>query len=86
MANGTIIIPGMGDQTDADKISRALHDTWGIRSAEVALDRKEAVVAYDELAASMRDFQQAVLDLGFEIKTGDGESIESFHDWHLEDK
>lgn len=72
MVTETIVIQGMDDQEDADKVSHALHEVWGINKAEVSLARKEAVFTYDESAASFRDFQQAVLDLGFEVKREDG--------------
>ncbi|MED1723934.1 molybdopterin-dependent oxidoreductase [Brevibacillus parabrevis] len=39
----------------------------GIRQAEVSLAKGEALVSYDEKAASLIDFQQAIRDLGYEV-------------------
>jgi len=72
MVTKTIAIRGMNDQEDAEKVSHALHEVWGINKAEVSLARKEAVFTYDETAASFRDFRQVILDLGYEVKKEDG--------------
>ncbi len=65
MVTRTIVIQGLNNQEDADKVNHALHGVWGIHMAEISLARKEAVLTYDETAASFMDFQQAILDLGF---------------------
>ncbi|MBA4494776.1 heavy-metal-associated domain-containing protein [Paenactinomyces guangxiensis] len=73
MVTRKIAVQGMADQQDADKVSQALHEVWGTRKVEVSLDKGEATFTYDEKAASFEDFQQAILDSGFEIKMEDGE-------------
>ncbi|MBP1153785.1 MULTISPECIES: heavy-metal-associated domain-containing protein [unclassified Paenibacillus] len=65
----TIVIQGMDDQEDVHKVIQALHEVWGIQKVEISLSSKEAILFYDETAASFRDFEQAVHELGFEVKT-----------------
>ncbi|GEB31455.1 heavy metal-associated domain-containing protein [Brevibacillus sp. FSL K6-0770] len=62
-----IPVQGMRDEQDAQKVNDALHNVWGIRQAEVSLAKGEALVSYDEKAASLIDFQQAIRDLGYEV-------------------
>jgi copper chaperone CopZ len=81
----TIAIPQMRNQQDADKVSRALQEVWGIKSAEVSWERQEATVHFDELAASFHDFQEALLESGYEIRTPEGQRLESMHDWRLDE-
>jgi copper chaperone len=81
----TIAIPQMRNEQDADKVSRALREVWGIKSAEVSWERQEATVLFDELAASFHDFQEALLESGFEIRTSEGQRIESMHDSRLDE-
>jgi copper chaperone len=81
----TIAIPQMRNPQDADKVSRALHEVWGIKSAEVSWERQEATVHFDETAASFHDFQEALLESGFEIRTSEGQRVESMHDWRLDE-
>jgi copper chaperone len=80
----TIIIKGMHDRIAAEKVTRALQEVWGIDQVQVHADKGEATFNYDELAASFHDFQQAVLEMGFEIQTVDGKTIESLQDWQLD--
>ncbi len=80
----TMVIQGMNDQSDADKVSQALHEIWGINKVNVSLNRGEVTFSYDELSASLNDFEEAVLELGFEIETGDQIVESSLHDWHTE--
>jgi copper chaperone len=86
MVTRKMIIEDMQNQADVSKISQALHDVWGIRKVEVSLDRKEATFSFDETAASLRDFREAVVQLGYEVTTKEGTDLESLHDWHLEQK
>ncbi|WP_408007625.1 heavy-metal-associated domain-containing protein [Pseudalkalibacillus sp. A8] len=68
MKTKSIAFKQMNTKTDADTISKVLHDVWGVRQVEVNLDTQEATVSYNENAASFEDFQQAVVDAGFEIE------------------
>lgn len=80
MVTRTIVIQGMDDQGDVHKVSRALHEVWGVNKVEVSLNNKEATFSYDETAASFHDFEQAVHELGFEIKTEDSVTEQSLKD------
>lgn len=73
MKTGTIRVQGMADENDKQKVSRALLEVWGVRGVSVNLEKREANISYDELAANYTDFQQAILDSGFEIYTQNGE-------------
>ena len=84
MVTSTLVIQGMNNQEDSNKVSRALKQIWGINKVEVYLDRNEAIFSYDEKAATFDDFQQAILELGFAVKTQDGLRSRSLHEWHLE--
>lgn len=67
MQKGIIKVEGMATQHDADQVLHALYEVWGIWTAEVSLNNNEAVFSFDEKAASYQDFQQAIIDTGFEI-------------------
>lgn len=67
MERGKITLQGIRSQEDADKILHALNEVWGVRSAEVNVNSKEAVVNFDEKAASLQDFEQAIIDSGYEL-------------------
>lgn len=62
----------MKSPEDAERVSKVLHDVWGIRKVEVQLDKGEATISYNEDAASFQDFQQAIVDSGFEVKDEEG--------------
>lgn len=51
---------------DEKKISDALHDVWGVRNVKINVQTKEAIISYDEDAGSLEDFQQAIIDVGYE--------------------
>jgi copper chaperone CopZ len=61
----------MSDQKDVEKVSQALLKVWGVRQVEVNLDQEEAIFVYDESAASLADFQQAIVDSGFTVMTSE---------------
>ncbi|MGG0718460.1 heavy-metal-associated domain-containing protein [Robertmurraya massiliosenegalensis] len=67
METGKLKLQGLSSQEDADKILRALNEVWGVRNAEVNVNHKEAVVSYDEKAASLHDFEQAIIDTGYDL-------------------
>ncbi|WEG12050.1 cation transporter [Pullulanibacillus sp. KACC 23026] len=52
----------------ADEVSRILYDVWGIRNVEVNVDTSEAVVSFNEDSASLEDFEQALMDSGYQIE------------------
>jgi copper chaperone len=67
-----IRVQGIVGLSDADKVSHALNEVWGIRKVEVSAELGEATISYDEKAASLQDFQQAILDSGFEMRDDNG--------------
>ncbi|HYK71961.1 MAG TPA: heavy-metal-associated domain-containing protein [Pseudoneobacillus sp.] len=67
MKTGTIKLEGIQNQQDADKVLHALNEVWGVRQAEVSHVTGEAIFSYDEQAASEQDFEQAILDSGYEV-------------------
>ncbi|MBT2757764.1 heavy-metal-associated domain-containing protein [Mesobacillus foraminis] len=67
MKSGVLRIKDIVDQQDADKVLNALLDVWGIERAEVNLNNSNAVFSYDERMASYHDFEQAIIDTGYEI-------------------
>ncbi|OMP65744.1 hypothetical protein BTO28_15885 [Domibacillus epiphyticus] len=71
MESGVIVVKGMNNQQDADKVLDALLGVWGIGRAEINLKKSEALITYDERMASSHDFEQAVLDSGFGIDFND---------------
>ncbi|MED1783794.1 heavy-metal-associated domain-containing protein [Brevibacillus fortis] len=71
MHTDRISVKGMKDENDAEKVSKTLHSVWGIQQVEVSLLKGEALVSYDEKAASLVDFQQAIRDLGYEVAFSD---------------
>ncbi|MFC0271085.1 heavy-metal-associated domain-containing protein [Metabacillus herbersteinensis] len=69
----TLLLKKMNTEEDAKRISEILHDVWGIRNVEIQLDTGKATVSYDEDAASIQDFQQAITDSGhYEVINEEG--------------
>ncbi|WP_174727748.1 heavy-metal-associated domain-containing protein [Mesobacillus harenae] len=74
MITRTITISEMS-KADEEKINEALHDVWGVRNIKLNPTKGEAVISFDEQAASFIDFKQAVIDCGFQItETGEQSS------------
>ncbi|MED1203480.1 heavy-metal-associated domain-containing protein [Heyndrickxia acidicola] len=67
MEKECIKIIGINNEQDANKILHALKDVWGIREAEVSVVNQAATISYNERAASLTDFIQAVKNTGFDI-------------------
>ncbi|THE09594.1 copper chaperone [Bacillus timonensis] len=76
MENRVFVIKDMVNQQDADKILNALLEVWGIGRAEVNLNNSNAVFSYDERMASYHDFEQAIIDKGYEILQTEWSSTE----------
>jgi copper chaperone len=68
MKKETIHIKGMKDQKDVEQVLASLQDVWGVRLVEINLPHGEAVVSFDEKAASLHDFEQAVISEGFQLE------------------
>jgi copper chaperone len=67
----TISIQGMQEPNDMQLVKEALYDVWGVDQVEISFQRAEARLSYDEKAASDIDFEQAIVDQGFQV--GEGE-------------
>ncbi len=67
MEKGKMRLEGVHTQGDADKLLHAINEVWGVREAEINFSTKEALFSYDEKAASLHDFEQAVIDSGYNI-------------------
>ncbi|MEH6986385.1 heavy-metal-associated domain-containing protein [Cytobacillus firmus] len=70
MITRTVSIENM-DQTDEEKLSKALYDVWGVRKIKLNSMSGEAVISFDEDAASFMDFEQAIKDCGYNILSSD---------------
>jgi copper chaperone CopZ len=66
LQTGKIKIEGVQTSQDVNKALKVLNEVWGIRDVTLSLTG-EATIQYDEMAASFRDFEQAVIDSGFDI-------------------
>ncbi|MDC3414722.1 cation transporter [Aquibacillus sp. 3ASR75-11] len=66
-----LAIPNLPKQ-DEQKISEALLDVWGVRNVKMNAQTKEAIISYDEKAGSLQDFQQAIIDMGYEAEVVEG--------------
>ncbi len=62
-----IAIRGMQDLNDEEAVKEALYDVWGVNQVEVSWSESKARLRYDESAASEVDFEQAIIDQGFEV-------------------
>ncbi|KML37383.1 MULTISPECIES: heavy-metal-associated domain-containing protein [Bacillaceae] len=70
MITRTVSIENM-NQTDEEKLSKALYDVWGVRKIKLNSMSGEAVISFDEDAASVMDFEQAIKDCGYNILSSD---------------
>ncbi|MBG9542261.1 heavy-metal-associated domain-containing protein [Cytobacillus firmus] len=59
------------DQSDEETLSKALNDVWGVRKIKLNSMSGEAVISFDEDAASFMDFEQAIKDCGYNILSSD---------------
>ena len=67
LQTGRIKLEGVQSGQDVKKALKALNEVWGIRDATLSLNTGEAMIQYDEKAASFHDFEQAIIDSGFNI-------------------
>ncbi|WP_185819492.1 heavy-metal-associated domain-containing protein [Salibacterium salarium] len=56
------------DIEDEKRINEVLYDVWGVRHVTIHANKKEAVVSFDEEAASLMDFKQALRDSGINLE------------------
>ncbi|MGG3563858.1 heavy-metal-associated domain-containing protein [Neobacillus rhizosphaerae] len=67
METRVVTVKNMANQQDANKILKAIEHVWGITKAEVNLSKSQASFSFDEKMASVQDFEQAMIESGFEI-------------------
>ncbi|MCM3443853.1 heavy-metal-associated domain-containing protein [Metabacillus halosaccharovorans] len=67
MKNEKYQIRNLNNQEDADKLTQAVLDVWGISKAEANISQKTLLYSYDERMASTQDFTQAIKESGFDI-------------------
>ncbi len=60
-------IRNLENQDDAQRITQAVLDVWGIAQAEANAAQKTVSFRFDERMASAQDFEQAIKESGFEI-------------------
>lgn len=68
MKNETIHIQGLTNQTDVQRVQSIIRDVWGVRQVHVNQARGEVQILFDEKAAALRDFEQAIIDGGFQLE------------------
>jgi copper chaperone len=64
---GRIKLEGVHNPEDADKVLNAINEVWGVRQAQFNTNTSLAIFRYDEKAASLQDFEQAIVDTGFRM-------------------
>lgn len=67
METRVVTVKNMVNQQDANKILEVIAHVWGITKAEVNLSKCQASFSFDEKMASVQDFEQALIESGFEI-------------------
>jgi copper chaperone CopZ len=60
-------INNLNTPADAERITQAMLDVWGISQAEANADHKTLSIMFDERMASTEDFTQAVREAGFNL-------------------
>jgi copper chaperone CopZ len=69
MQTGMFKIDRIQSRQDVDKVLKALNGVWGVLDADVNPNNHEATFRYDEKAASEQDFEAAITEIGFEIRS-----------------
>jgi copper chaperone len=72
MPKTTLMIRGMTCGHCVAAVRTALEETPGVRSAQVDLERNEAVVDYDDALASPRELATVVAEAGYEADPDTG--------------
>ncbi|WP_338447701.1 cation transporter [Niallia oryzisoli] len=67
MKKRTLQISNFECQEDAEKITQAVLDVWGIADAKANATQKTISFTFDERMASEQDFEQAITESGFQI-------------------
>ncbi|GBF11992.1 heavy-metal-associated domain-containing protein [Tepidibacillus infernus] len=67
MLTENIAVQGINTKVDADRVKEVLQDVWGVREVVINEKNGNALISYDEHAASITDFKQAILDAGYNL-------------------
>lgn len=67
MIRETIRVRELTGPEDAEKIRCALHQVWGVRGVDINEGVGEVTLIFNEKAASLGDFRQAIREKGFEV-------------------
>lgn len=67
MITAKMVVQNMKTEQDKQKVDAVLHDVWGVRQVDADLTTKEVLISYNENAASFHDFEQAIIDCGYQI-------------------
>ncbi len=68
MKNETIHIQDLTNRGDVKRVESIIREVWGVRDVHVNEATGEAQILFDEKAAALRDFEQAIIDAGFRLE------------------
>jgi len=68
MVENTWVLPDLKTKEDEAKILQALHGVWGVRDVTVQVDTGEVFVSFEEAESSSQDFEQILIELGYDAK------------------
>lgn len=67
MQERTFRVINLNTTDDAEKLTQAMLDVWGIFQAEASTHHKTVSIMFDERMSSQQDFEQAVREAGFNL-------------------
>ncbi|MCM3126021.1 hypothetical protein QNH36_12065 [Mesobacillus sp. AQ2] len=67
MHEKTFKISNLNSDEDAEKLTGAMLEVWGISQAEASTQHKTVTIKFDERMSSQEDFMQAVREAGFDL-------------------
>lgn len=67
MIERTLHISNLESREDAEKITQAVFDVWGIADAKASPTQKTVSFTFNERMASEQDFEKKITESGFNI-------------------
>lgn len=67
MREETFKISNLYTSEEAEKLTQAMLNVWGISLAEASAQHKTVSIMFDERMSSSADFEQAVREAGFDL-------------------
>lgn len=67
MQERTFSVRNLNTTDDAERLTQAMLDVWGISQAEASTHHKTVSIMFDERMSSQQDFEQAVREAGFDL-------------------